>query len=260
MLMMPPYPALVLCRAVARVRGVPLVVDAHSAVFEDTRWQRFLSPTIRSLRHCDLTIVTNARHRNLLELHGVVAVELHNPPNHIDRSGEFDPEGHVLVPASWHVDEPIGEIIGAARMRPHRQFIITGHPSPAVQRALGPIPHNVHLTGFVPRDQYLRLLAQAAVVCCLTLNDNTMQMGGYEAMSIGAPLVTSDFSLLREYFGDAAEYASPTAAGIGAALDQVFVDCDGYARRMNRRRDLTHDTYDESVAPVRDVLERGGSE
>jgi glycosyltransferase involved in cell wall biosynthesis len=51
--------------------------------------------------------------------------------------------------------------------------------------------------------------------------DDCMQQAGYEAMAFGRPLVTSDTSELRDYFGPAAVYARPDAGSIGQAWTEA---------------------------------------
>ena len=232
------------------------MIDAHSSVFEDRRLAPFLPATLKALRRSDMTIVTNERHRVMLESHGVNAAELHNPPSALTALDSIDAAGHVLVPASWHADEPIEALIEVARARPDVKFAITGTPAPALRAAIDPVPPNVRLTGFVSDEEYFELLGSSAAVCCLTLNDNTMQMGGYEALAKGLPLITSDFGLLRDYFGDAAEYAEPTADSIAAAIDRLFADHAGHGQRMTQRRHELTASFDASLQPVRAILDR----
>ena len=49
-----------------------------------------------------------------------------------------------------------------------------------------------------------------------------MQQAGYEAMAYGRPLVTSDSTVLREYFGPAARYTGPDADSIAEALSDAI--------------------------------------
>lgn len=255
-LMMPPYPALLLCRVVARIRRVPLVIDAHSAVFEDPWWKRFLPLTLKHLERSALTVVTNARHRMLLEAHNIQVVELHDPPAAFTPAGRPKAEGHVLVPASWHRDEPLTEISHAARLLPDVSFVITGQPAPVVLNAMKPLPANVYLSGFVSDKDYASLLTDASMVCCITLNDNTMQRGGYEALAKGLPLVTSNFAPLRDYFGAAAGYAEATADSIATQIQHILEDHEAYAGRMSALREEIAVRYDDLLVTVRKVIEQ----
>ena len=150
---------------------------------------------------------------------------LHDPPADPGAARErMVGAEHVLVPFSYSPDEPLGPILAAAAARPGQRFLVTGRVPPGLDAAP---PPNVTLTDFVSDADYERLLATAAVVCCLTVNDNTMQRGGYEALAWHKPLVTSDRAVLRDYFGDAAVYCRPDdATSIGEALDAAL----GHAR------------------------------
>ena len=156
------------------------------------------------------------------------------------------------MPFSYSPDEPLGPILAAAAARPGQRFLVTGRVPPGLDAAP---PPNVTLTDFVSDADYERLLATAAVVCCLTVNDNTMQRGGYEALAWHKPLVTSDRTVLRDYFGDAAVYCRPDdATSIGEALDAALATPGSYAARMAERHAELSTSYEAELLPVKEAL------
>jgi glycosyltransferase involved in cell wall biosynthesis len=120
---------------------------------------------------------------------------------------------------SYASDEPVPEILEAASRRADRRFVCTGAAPEPVRRSA---PPNVSFPGFVPRDEFVGLLRGSSVVLALTTRPDTMQRAAYEALEHGVPVVTSDTQVLRDYFGDAAVYASGTATSIDAAIEEAL--------------------------------------
>jgi glycosyltransferase involved in cell wall biosynthesis len=87
-----------------------------------------------------------------------------------------------------------------------------------VQEAAG---KNVFFCGFVSDGDLVRLQHNACCVLALTTVRDTMQRAGYEALSVGTPVVASDFAVLRDYFGEAGIYTDNTALSIAAAVTET---------------------------------------
>jgi glycosyltransferase involved in cell wall biosynthesis len=138
------------------------------------------------------------------------------------------------MPAAWAADEPIDAVIGAARLLPDVEFVITG-TRPAAS-ALD-LPANVTASGFLAPDAYLRTVRSATVVLALTTAAHTMQRAGYEALSLARPLVATDHEVLRDYFGDAAVYCDPEASSIAGAVERAIDAGPLLAQRMEELRD-----------------------
>src|SRR5690606_29891963 len=82
---------------------------------------------------------------------------------------------------------------------------------------------NIHYTGFVPDEQRDWLMANARAYVFPSLMEG-FGLPPLEAMSQGAPVVSSNYSCMPEILGDAAEYFDPkdiddTARAIGRVLD-----------------------------------------
>jgi glycosyltransferase involved in cell wall biosynthesis len=147
--------------------------------------------------------------------------------------------GSVVVVSSFMFDEPTAEIWAAARLTPEVDYYVTGNPKKVPAKLRDTQPENVHLTGFVPTDEYFGLLSAAAAVMVLTTRDNTMQRGAYEALSLEQPIITSNWKILRDSFGEAAVYVDNTPDGIAAGVRRVLADLQGFkeaARKQRRRR------------------------
>lgn len=216
--MLPPFPALVACLLYSTATGSVLVGDVHTYPLVSRTWRPFLGLTAWLLRRGRGAMVTNDANAAILRDRGVDTLVLDDTPRMVaGREIPPDPGGHrVVVSASFDPDEPVEAVLEAAAAHPELDVVVTGRDETGRTDGLT-IPANVRLSGFVPRSEYEALLAGATVVCSLTTLDDCMQQAGYEAMAWGRPLVTSDTSELRDYFGPAALYCRPDAASIGAA-------------------------------------------
>jgi hypothetical protein len=73
----------------------------------------------------------------------------------------------------------------------------------------------------LPDTQYIGLLRTVDAILVLTTRDHTLQLGGCEAVSVGKPLIVSDWPYLRQFFSKGAVYVSNTAEGIYRGMCQM---------------------------------------
>ncbi len=219
-------PPPVACFAVwlyARQRGIPFVIDAHSAAFVDKRWralegfQRYLA------RQALTTLVTNTHWQRLVEVWGARSDILADVPVMFPEPAQLElgPGFHVAIVSTFTWDEPTGLVFEAARHIPHVSFHMTGDHrrlKPATARLK---PSNLRLTGFLPDAEYAGLLRNCDAVMSLTVLDHTMQRGAYEAAYLGKPIITSNFELLRAAFPRGAVFADNDIQSIRTAVEEM---------------------------------------
>lgn len=220
--MVPPFPALLICTLYAKLTRAVIIGDVHTYPLVSDVWRPFLPATAWLLKQGSGAIVTNEANADILRGLDVPTLMMHDTPRLVPgRDKPVDnAEPTIVFPASFDPDEPVIEVLDAARSLPHVRFKVTGQDNREVLAGVE-IPSNVTLTGYVSRADYEDLLRTATAVCSLTTLDDCMQQAGYEAMGFGRPLVTSDSSVLREYFGSAAVYAAPTSTSIAAAIEEA---------------------------------------
>lgn len=230
--MAPPALLVLIGLAWCRVTGARLVVDAHSKATEPGSW------SARLARRADLVVVTLPE----LAARFPRSVALHDPPAAVPPADRHD---EVVFPASWYADEPVDELLAAARALPDVRFAVTGTAPEGLR-----VPPNVRLTGFLPRREFLDLLAGAPVVLALTTRESTMQRAAYEALAAGRPVVASDTAALRSYLGEAAVYAGDLASAVRVALD----DLPRLERAAQRVREQQREAFAAALASVAESL------
>jgi glycosyltransferase involved in cell wall biosynthesis len=225
----PPPVAPLVVALYAAVTGAGFIIDSHSEAFLIRRW-RWTLPLQRWLARCALaTVVTNAHLAGVVRRWGAPALIAVDPPITIpSRDGDAEPALEppadrftVVVVSTFADDEPIGEVLQAARALPDVRFAITGDPAYARPEWLAEPPPNVEFTGFLQRDAYFARIRCANALLVLTTLDHTVLRGAWEALDLGQPLVLSDWPILREYFCRGTVHVVNTAASIAAGIREA---------------------------------------
>jgi glycosyltransferase involved in cell wall biosynthesis len=111
-----------------------------------------------------------------------------------------------VLPGSFSADEPIEEVLQAARLAPDISFFITGRTQSAARHGhdLSNLPPNVRTPGYLPLDDFEDLLRGADCVLALTREEGIQLSVCNEALGFGRAMVASDTAVLRSLFADAA--------------------------------------------------------
>lgn len=231
----PPLPAVALVAAAAWRRRAALVVDMHTVAFYAREWRLLRPLELPALRHAAAVIVTNESLAVQVRRWGARAVVLPDPlpeppPAALAVTSEPD---LVTVVATYSKDEPLEVLPALARQLPEVRFAVTGSP----RGDLSAWPSNLTPTGFLADDAYWLQLAQSAVIVVLTTRPDTLLSGGYEALVLARPLVTSDHAALRGYFGEAALYARAEPASLAKAVRRALDERAAYGSRIGALAD-----------------------
>jgi glycosyltransferase involved in cell wall biosynthesis len=128
----------------------------------------------------------------------------------------------VTVVNTFSYDEPIREVVEAARLLPDVRFLVTGDLRHCPHDLAETAPTNLKFTGYTPMQEYVDNLYSSDLAVVLTTENYTMQRGAYESVSLGVPVVTSDWPILRETFSGGAVFCDNSATGIAEAIRTVL--------------------------------------
>jgi glycosyltransferase involved in cell wall biosynthesis len=254
-------PSLILAAFAALVRGVlsyRLIVDAHNEAvvpfINRQRWVGWLSRWV--LRKADLTIVTNRQLGDVVERCGgrpfTLADRVPSPPAVPARAlhGEF----RLVLVATFAPDEPVAEVLDAVRGA-DLELYVTGNHHKLDQTIAARVPPNVRFTGFLDELDYWSLLRSADAIVDLTLMDDCLVCGAYEALALGKPMLLSNNAASVELFGECAVFTNNTAADIRSALEHLKRERGRLQAAAERRRSELAEQWIGSARKLRDVLD-----
>lgn len=245
----------------ARRNGAKLVIDAHTGIFQHRLWT-WLEPLNRRLfRDADAVVVTNDALAETVRGWGGRPVVIGTVPV------EFGPGKppvpcvgpRVVVVNTFSVDEPVGELLEAARTLPHIRFQVTGDRAAARREWIESAPANVELTGFVSEEEYAGLLRAADTVVVLTTDDNTMQRGAYEAMALAKPLVTSSWPILTETFSRGTVHVENDAGSIARGIASALEEREVLAREMAGLRETRRQEFEGRLTALLEEIGFSGA-
>jgi len=230
----------VLAIPLAAMMKFRLIVDAHNAIIEGAESGR---QPLRSLyrllvRRADIVIVTNsALAQRLRKLGGRPGILPDPVPEFRSDAAVHGERGRIVVISTWAEDEPLEAIIAAAELLPEPLTLtITGRPrGPLAEMARRCI--RLQLCGFVPDAEYLKMLANAAVVVDLTTREDCLVCGAYEALAMGRPLVVSESHSLRELLGAGAQFTVNKPTAIARTIIEAYENQEEWAARCAARRE-----------------------
>jgi hypothetical protein len=219
--------------------GARYVIDSHTAAFLSPRWRwslwlhRLLST--RAL----MTIVHNSSQGKMIKSWGCSDFVLGDYPG--PRAGgvrfHLDGQFNVAVISSFATDEPLDIVFEAAGGLPEINFYVTGDSNRIAPRLLAKKPHNCSLTGYLPHKRYLGLLQGVDAIIALTTRNHTLLSGAWEAVSIGKPLIVSDWPILKHCFSQGTVHVPNTAEGVYRGVRRVQAEHDILQQDMLKLRD-----------------------
>ncbi len=184
---------------------VRIIADCHNRIL-NAPWSKWPG-LVGQLNACDVVLVHNQRVMPKVEAMGVRTDKLRileDPPAQI-RESQLQPAGFpqpwVLFLASFSPDEPISELITAARLAPDINFVLAGDANRARGRHdLSDCPKNVILPGYLSGDALDSAIGTTSAVLALTKLDDAQLSSAAEAIGAGRPMVLSDTPVTRELY------------------------------------------------------------
>lgn len=183
--------------------GYRFVTDAHYAGIAATNGSWVVQKVLDFCnRHADLVLVTNKEHHRHVERIRGSALICEDPLPDIEHyaKGVDEKPKRVFCICSFDVDEPYVQMFIAAGILQAEgySFCVSGnYKRSGVVREQWP---HVNLLGYVSIEEFYLCLAESQVVVDLTMQENCLLCGAYEAMALSKPLVTSRTMALQNYF------------------------------------------------------------
>jgi len=232
------------------------VIDSHTAAFLSPKWRWSLWLHSWLSRRAITTIITNEYLEHLVQSWGGHAFILGFTPAEYPEGTPYPLNGHfnVAVVSTGAEDEPVDVIFQAAQSLPETRFYVTGDAKRLAPDLLAAKPENCLLTGYIPYEQYVGLLRGVDAVIDLTTRDHTLLLGAFEAVSLGTPLIVSDWPILRDYFSEGTVHVPNTADGVYEGVRRAQRDRDVLRREIVRLREHLQAEWDQKFGQLQQLL------
>jgi glycosyltransferase involved in cell wall biosynthesis len=253
----PPSFAVLFVYLYCALTGAKYLVDAHSAaLLRIWTWPAWLHHFLA--QRAVTTIVTNEHFQQVFQSWGGHSFVLRDIPTSFDQTGLFPLNGNfnVMVVNTFSVDEPLEEFLAAAKELPTIDFYVTGKKKMASPEMLALTPANVHFTDFLPEPAYYALMNGAQAVMCLTTRNHTMQRGACEALSLGKPIITSDWPLLQTYFHKGTVHVANTREPIRQGILQMAESYATYQMGIKELQLVQQREWHEKVTLLIDLIQQ----
>lgn len=258
----PPTPALYAVAFYSWLTGARYVSDCHMGV-TNSHWLHW--PFAKKLLTHGKVIVHNEH------LVGLVEEELNVKPfvlrdgiakkqvdacekNSLLPTFGLSAKEYVIFPCSFSADEPMEEVIEAARSLPEIMFVMTWHPEKLEKRIHNMLPKNVLLTGFLKTDDFDHLFANAGAALILTVHEGVQLSGVQEAMAFEIPAIVSDLKTTRFLYKDHPVYVKTDAGSIAHGVTLALKDRSKLESSMKMLRLESEKEFLEQVKCLRSVL------
>jgi len=204
----------------ARLWKARYIIDSHTGALLAPWWKWSLPIHAFLSRRAVTTIVTNEHLKAMVDSWGARSFIVGDIPTTFPEGKPFPVNGKLSIAVinTFSPDEPLEEVLEAAATLPEVQFYVTGSLIRAKKSLLQNKPDNVEFTGFLPDEEYFGLLRAVQAVMVLTTDNHTMQRGACEAVSLGKPIITSNWPILREYFDKGTIHVDNSAQNIREAV------------------------------------------
>lgn len=211
-------------RFFARAKPV-LVADCHNAMFR-APWSE-VPMGVRLLSKCDIVIAHTDEMMKTANSLGVPSnrlIVIGDPPADIVGASTTMPalaikRPWVVFPASFSDDEPIEEVIEAARLTPDVSVLITGDYVNLDKLQLhAKAPANARFLGFLSREDFDNLIVHCDAVIAFTRLEGLQMSVCGEAVGCQKPMLISNTRTLRRMFpvgGVFVDSANPDAIAVG---------------------------------------------
>ena len=212
-------------------KGVIVVADCHNGLFGN-KWGKYLKKG-KYLNKANLILV----HNHVIK---EIAIDMGLDPTRLlvlETKPAFKSNkaygksilqienSWILMPCGFAEDEPIATVFEAAKRIPEITIVISGNKSRAEgKHDLSIAPDNVMFTGYLSKEQYENVFAEAPAVLGLTTEHHVQLSVANEATGFEKPMILSDTPLLRELFGRGTVFvdnhdSNSMANGIKQALE-----------------------------------------
>lgn len=239
----------------SKIFGSKLVVDNHTLAFYGY-WKKISLINKWVLKNSDLVTLANEDLAKITNSYGVKSfvIESGIPEFGKIKKTKLEGEFKITVVNTFSDDEPVDEILKAARELSEVKFYITGDLKHAKPEYLKEKPENVTYTGFISGKKYLNLLKGSDAIMALTTENHTMLSGAFEGVGVENPLIISNWPVLKKFFNKGTIHTDNKAEGIVKSIKKVKRQKRKLRKEVKILRRKRMKEWDLKIKQLTDIL------
>lgn len=257
------HPFISLC-AVLYKRNYPCVVipDLHSAAYLD----HYKKPLKRIIRYvfnsADLLLIHNKEAKDYLITilpnldSKLFVLEDPLPSLSFEIEKNFDISGKLtgVLISRFSEDENIDLFLKRIENANGFHFFITGNYKKAGITEDKTEGANYKLTGFLNDSDYWNLLNRADFIIVITSREYTLLSGGYEALALEKPIITSKTDTLRSYYGNSVIYVDQELNDLTICLNELKLFFTEYKMKSINLKKIKEQNWGKEFNRLNDRL------
>jgi len=205
---LPPGPLLAVLAILKRFYRYRLIVDIHTGflVYDNIKSWILNKPFRFFLKYCDIILVHNDDITELLP-RGLrdKTIVVYDPWFLVAEQADMcrESEDYVVFPASYAPDEPLEEVLSAVLGSAlNIKLYVTGDWRRRKDLKDRYESSKIIFTGYLPTDEFYKLLCKAKAVITGTKREYTLLMSAWEAVAFRKPLIVNKTRTLEKIFKD----------------------------------------------------------
>ncbi len=242
--------------------GIPVIVDAHNAGVYPFAGKKMWANKIAEylFRNASATLVSNEILAGYVRAKGGNAIVVPDPIPEFKaplQAKLFNGTFNVLFICSWADDEPYVEVMKAAAMlEDNIRIYITGKSKGRERKIGNAIPENVVLTGYLPEEEYEKILLSSDAVIDLTTRSDCLVCGAYESVAAEKPLIVSDSKVLRDYFSKGVLYTDNTSLDLALKINTAILKREQLQREIRELKIEKQKEWANLMSRIENVLSK----
>ena len=172
------------------------------------------------------------------------SISLYQPPN--------DGSKKVVFISSFAKDEPHDLVLNTANRLQGINFFITGSPPRSFLKK--DISGNITLTGFLDKQEYIKLLLEADTILSLSTEKEILQCSTYEAISLEKPTIVTDSDTARNTFGECVIYSHLSTEDLIKSIEYSFKYATPLQAKTRAFKTEYRYKFNSMARPIRSII------
>ena len=229
-----------------KLSGAKFAIDSHTAAFLDDKWKAFYGLFKFVAKQAVLNSCHNYKNVEILkswDIKPAMVMQFYNPlydlaelerPMQNKNIEEAVKSGRlpIMMVNSFANDDDWETVIKTAELMSEADFFITGDFKQAEVEEKK-LPKNVILTGYLPHQEFLKLIWRCRLILAFTLRPNTALWSIREIMALNKPFITTDSEVLRHYFSEVGLFTKSDAEELKQKISQAIENENEIKNKIN---------------------------